>query len=263
MTMRLWYQSMAPLGHLDTYAEALRRRAKAVLPEAEVALHGAAHPAFTGRPPADIHKYAYGKHIVHREAFDVCRRAEKEGYDAVILGSFGEPYLTEVRSLLDIPVVSMVEASLLLACSLAENFALVTLSPANVRRVGAVVKRHGLEGRITGILSLKTPVKEDELNEAIAKPNRVVPAFLEVAEEAVRDGADAVIPAEGLFSEVMVAHGVKKVSEAAVIDCVGASLLQAEMLVRAKRLGLGVGRRWSYARPPGDLLEVLDRAEKP
>jgi len=260
--MRIWYQSMAPLGHLGNYAAALRRRAAEVCPGAEVAVHGAAHPAFRDRAPADIHRYAYAKSVVHREALDVSRRAAREGYDAVVLGTFGEPYLTEARSLVDIPVVSMVEASLLLACSLAERFALVTLSPANVLRVRAVVKRHGLEDRITGILSLKDPVKEDVLNEAIAGPSPVVPAFLEVAEQAVRDGADAVIPAEGLFSEVMVAHRIRTVSDATVLDCVGASLLHAAFLVQARRrLGAGVGRRWSYAKPPPALLAALDAGD--
>lgn len=259
MALRLWYQSMAPLGRLGAYAEALHRRGQSVLPGAEVHVQGAAHPAFEGRQPADIHRYAYGKHVVHREAFEVCRRAEREGYDAVILGSFGEPYLTEVRSLLRIPVVSMVEASLLLACSLAEQFALVTLSPANVRRVRAVVKRHGLDDRITGILSLKAPVKEQELEDAIAgKPTGVVDAFRTVAEAAVADGADVVIPAEGLFSEVMVTHGVRTVSEATVLDCVAASLLHAEFLVKARRAGMAPGRRWAYATPPEELLKALE-----
>ena len=87
-------------------------------------------------------------------------QAEREGFDAYIIGSFSEPFLAETRSVLDIPVVSLAEASLLTACSLAEQFALITLSPAYARRVRSVVKRHGLEGRLSGIYTLSTAYDE-------------------------------------------------------------------------------------------------------
>ena len=45
-------------------------------------------------------------------------KAEREGYDAFVLGSFSEPFLREIRSAVDIPVASVVESSVLVGCSL-------------------------------------------------------------------------------------------------------------------------------------------------
>jgi len=68
-----------------------------------------------------------------------------------------------------------------------------------------------------------------------------------------------VIPAEGVLNEVLFWEGVQSIGDATVMDCVGASLLYAELLVDLKRrVGIGVGRRWLYATPPPDLLKTLD-----
>lgn len=88
--------------------------------------------------------------------------------------------------------------------------------------------------------------------------------FASVARKAVDGGADAVIPAEGLLSELLYANRVTTIDDATVLDCVGAALLHAEMLVSAKsRLGLGVGRRWAYVRPPAELLAELRAGKGP
>ena len=60
------------------------------------------------------------------------------------------------------------------------------------------------------------------------------------------------------MNEVLYRERVRTIAGAAVLDCVGAALLHAEMLVSMKRrLGVGVGRRWAYAKPPADLLAEL------
>jgi hypothetical protein len=93
---------------------------------------------------------------------------------------------------------------------------------------------------------------------AFASPKELIEDFTRAAEKAVAEGADAVLPAEGLLSELLHANGLKRIADAAVLDCVGAALLHAEMMVNAKRrLGLAVGRRWAYAKPPQDLLDEL------
>jgi hypothetical protein len=72
------------------------------------------------------------------------------------------------------------------------------------------------------------------------------------------------IPAEGLLSEVLYRERVRTIEGATVLDCIGSALLHAEMLVAMKRrLGLGVGRRWGYAKPPADLLAELRAGGRP
>jgi Asp/Glu/hydantoin racemase len=259
--MRIWYQSMAPIRHLTNYTDSLARHAaQACSPGVEVRFNGASDEAYAGRTPADLLRYPYAKHVLGEEAIGHALRAEREGYDAIIIGSFSDPFLPEIRSLLNIPVISMPESAMLLACSLAESFAMVTLGPPNVVRVRKTVHRHGMGARVTGVHAFAQQWDEAQLDAALAQPGPLIESFVEVSRRAVVDGADLVIPAEGVLNEVLFMHGVAAVDGATVMDCVGAALLQAEMQVNAKRrLKLGVGRHWAL-RPPADVMTRLRRA---
>jgi Asp/Glu/hydantoin racemase len=256
---RFWYQSLAPIGGLAHYRQALEQHAREACPDdVDVVFNGVREARYHGRLPAEVHRYAYAKLVLQMDSIAFGLQAEREGFDAYIIGSFSEPFLAETRSVLDIPVVSLAEASLLTACSLAEQFALITLSPAYARRVRSVVKRHGLEGRLSGIYALSTAYDEAGVDAAFPSPRALIDDFTAAAQQAVESGADALIPAEGLLSEVVYRERVRTIAGAAVLDCVGAALLHAEMLVNMKRrLGVGVGRRWAYAKPPADLLAEL------
>ncbi len=259
MATRFWYQSMAPIRSLPRYAQALHHHAHEVCSAGvEVTFNGVDEARYHGRMPAEVHRYPYAKLVLQSEVIEFGMQAEREGFDAFIIGSFSEPFLAETRSVLDIPVVSLAEASLLAACSLAEQFALISLAPAYARRLRGVVRRHGLESRLSGVLALKTACDEADVDAAFASPDALIDDFTSVARDAVEAGADVVIPAEGLLSEVLHLQRVRTIESATVLDCVGTALLYAEMLVNMKgRLGLGVGRRWAYAKPPADLLAEL------
>lgn len=261
--MRLWYQSMAPIRHLGRYVDSLARHARmACSPGVEVHFNGASEEPYAGRTPAELLRYPFAKHVLGEEAIGFALRAEREKFDAVIIGSFSDPFLPEIRSLLDIPVISMPESAMLLACSLAGSFAMVTLGPPNVIRVRKTVHRHGMEARVTGVHAFATQWDETQLDAAFEQPEPLIESFIEVSRRAIAEGADLVIPAEGVLNEVLFMHGVTTVDGATVMDCVGASLLQAEMQVNAKRrLKLGVGRHWAL-RPPPEIMARLREARR-
>jgi allantoin racemase len=261
--MRIWYQSMAPIAHLSGYMDSLARHAKlACSPGVEVFFNGASEEPYRGTTPADLLRYPYAKHVLGEEAIGHALRAEREGFDAIILGSFSEPFLPEIRSLLDIPVVSMPEASMQLACALAESFSMITLGPPNVLRVKKTVARHGMQSRVSGVHALTRQWDEAQLNAAFTEPTALIESFSEVARRSLADGADLVIPAEGVLNEVLFQHGLREIDGATVMDCVGAALLHVEMQVNArKKLGLGPGRRWAK-RPASDVLERLYTAQR-
>lgn len=260
MTKRkFWYQSAAPIGGLPHYRAALAKHAREACPDGvEVTFNGVREERYHGRLPAELHRYPYAKFVLQMDSIEFAIQAERDGFDAFVIGSFSEPFLAETRSVLDIPVVSLAEASLLTACSLAEQFALITLAPSYARRLRGVVRRHGLESRLADVQALGTAHDEASVDAAFASPQALIDDFTAVAQRIVAEGADVVIPAEGLLSELLHANGVKAIAGATVLDCVGVALLQADMMVKLKRtLGVGVGRRWAYARPPADLLKDL------
>lgn len=255
---KFWYQSAAPIRGLPHYRAALAQHALEACPETVVTFNGVREERYHGRLPAELHRYPYAKFVLQMDSIEFAIQAEAEGFDAYIIGSFSEPFLTETRSVLDVPVVSLAEASLLAACSLSEQFALVTLAPGYARRLRGVVKRHGLEVRLIDVRALSTAQDEGSVDAAFASPEKLIDDFTAVARKLVADGADVVIPAEGLLSELLHANRIKSIDGATVLDCVGTALLQAEMMVKLKHsLGVGVGRRWAYARPPDDLMREL------
>jgi len=261
VSMRIWYQSAAQLSSLTTYQASLQKlAAKVCSADVEVFFNGVTEERYEGRLPAEVLKYTYAKLVLPSETIDFARRAEREGYDAFIVGSFSEPFLPEIRSMVEIPVVSLPEASMLVACSMAEQFALVTLAPANARRLKAVVRRHGLDSRVMGVYALPHDVDEGILDAALKQPDAVIEDFKTVARTAIESGADVVVPAEGILNLIVHENGLGTMDGATIQDPIAAAFLYAEMLVNLKRrTGQGVGRRWTYAMPSPELKAQLDR----
>lgn len=258
--MRLLYQSMTPVEHLTHYSDALKKHAKkSCLPDTQVDFKGVQEGFFEGSSPTEIYRYPYLKHRILSTIIENGRQAQADGYDAFILGSFSEPYLAELRSLLSIPVVSMVESCCMTASSLGDMFAFVCLSKVNTRRVKAIVTKHGMLSRVSGWYALPVPFEENQLNASFANPDALIAAFTQAATQAAEDGADVVIPSEGVMTEVLHFSGVKTIAGATVMDSVGATMTYAEMLVHLmKRSGLTMGRKWSYQQPSPEMLALLD-----
>ncbi len=257
--MKIFYQSMTPVGDLAGYASALQQHAALLCPQAELRLNGMPAALFEGSSPTEVYRYPYAKHKIASAVLDIARQVEKEGYDAFVLGSFSEPFLPELRSILDIPVTSMAESSALVACSLADKFAFVSLSAVSARRLKPIIDKHGLGARVCGFHALPRPVNEHALNAAFDDSAALVANFTEAARVAIDGGADLVVPAEGVLTEVLFFAGVRAIDGATVMDCVGATLCHTEMLVNLQRRGgLGVGRRWAWLKPPAARLERID-----
>src|SRR5262249_45794529 len=61
-------------------------------------------------------QYRYLEFLDTAEVMDNGLRAEKEGYDAFVLGNIFDPGLHELRELLNIPVLGLCESSVHVAC---------------------------------------------------------------------------------------------------------------------------------------------------
>lgn len=258
--MRIWHQSLAELGALGAYGSALRSRIPQLVSEGtQVDIHGAKEGSYVGLPPAALLKYPVAKYRIHDQVLSLVKQAEDEGYDAFAFASFAEPLLQQARSLVNIPVTSMLEASLMVGCTLARKMALVTLAPGNRVRLNEQVERHGLTHRVSGIYPLEPSVTEFELAAAFDEPAPILAAFEETAARAVADGADCVIPAEGVFTEVLAAQKITQIHGAAVMDCMAVIMGWTEMMVMLhRRSGLTPGRAWDHARAPDDIMARLN-----
>ncbi len=256
--MRLWHQIMTPLRDLGGYADAVSHHLQHLLPsDVEVDLHGSAPGTYLGFAAAEVLRFPIIKHLVHQQIFDQCMTAERSGYDGIVLATFAEPFLPEIRSLVDIPVTSMPESCLFLARSYARKFGLVTLTPSSIPRVQALVNQHGFRQFVT-VVALDPPITEIDLISVIdgASPDRIVDSFVDAGRRAMVAGADLTIPAEGILNEVLWSSGIHDIDGSPVCDVLAMVMSYAQLMVTLGRTNaVSIARRFSYPRPPADLID--------
>lgn len=257
--MRIWHQSVTELEALPQYAASLARRYAAVASEGtQVVLHGVPTGTYGASSPAQALAYPSERFRVAGLVLEQAKRAEHEGFDAVMIASFVEPALRELRATLDIPVTSMSESAILAGCSAASSVGIVTISAAGVRMLEEGIARHKLERRVATVLSLEPEVNEFDLQSAFREPEGVRLAFERACKQAIAAGADVIIPGEGVLNELVVHLGIQEIDGVGVLDAVAITFLHTEMLIRAQRLaGLRTGRRWEYPKVPSDVARAL------
>jgi allantoin racemase len=164
-------------------------------------------------------------------------QAEREGYDAVVIGCFGDPGLTVARHVLGIPVVGPLESSIMLG-RLFGKIALICL-PGLRKLVEDLLTPYG-----TALFAIANqPVRElslsmKDLDEEALHPDRLIDNFLEVGRTAVRDGAEVIIPACAHTAPVLTFSGLKEVDDVPILDCVNAAIKIAEVFVDLKNFGI-------------------------
>lgn len=259
--IRIWHQSMTELDALTDYRKALERHAQAVTsPGTTVEVHGIPSGAYGGIAPTDLLLSPYPYHLILSRVIEYAYQAERKGYDAFVVGSYSEPFLKEMRGAVDIPVVSVGESTFLVACSVAKYQGLISNAPEVARIVKGLIDKHALAGRVSGVYWLDPPMNEPQLSVAFDDPAEFLANFNRVAERAIGDGADVIIPAEGVFNEILVTHGVQFVGKVPVMDAMGVVWNYAEMMVNLRRrTGLVVGRHWEYQKPGDDIIGHVRR----
>ncbi len=256
--MRIWHQSFTDLTMVPLYRRTLVEHAsRAVDPGTEVTVHGL-RPGTYGRDyaPIDAIRHRYLESLNEIQVCEAALTAEREGYDAVALGCFFDPALRQARSLVDIPVVSLSETCMLLACSFGSKFALVALNGDQQVRYEELAHAYGLERRLAAVLPMDPPIDEYTLegDEEASRP--IVAGFEAACRRALAAGAEVIIPGDGVLNEFVWRHGLLRVDGATVMDALGVLFRYAAFMAGARAtLGLGVSRVKRYARPPAKMLE--------
>ena len=110
--------------------------------------------------PASIES-AYEEHLTVPATAEAMLEAERDGFDAGLLGCFGDPGADALRELLQrMPVVAPGEAAFHVAAMLGERFGIVTVASSVVRPLRQLVARAGLSERLVGLAVVETPVLE-------------------------------------------------------------------------------------------------------
>ena len=257
--LKFWHQSMTELAGQGAYSRYLSSHAIKILgDEAEVHVRGLKAGSYHGHAPTEALENAFVYHRVLDQVIDNAIQAEHEGYDAFVIGSFSEPYLREIRSAVNMSVVSVLESSMLVACSLGKKIVAIANAPQIAFMVQSAVENHGLASRVLPVLSVEPPLTEPEMALAFENPAPVIQAFVRAAENAVRGGADLVVPAESILATLMTGCGITNIHGAPVMDVIAVAWRYAVMLVRLREgSGLEVSRVGHYARANPELMAAF------
>jgi allantoin racemase len=187
---------------------------------------------FDGLGPAEIQAAAP---IFH----DAFRRAERDGFDAIVPLGMLDLGVDGGRSVVDIPVVAPLQAVLHVAAQVGEHFGIVCYHPSAIPRHRAQTRAYGMESFIAGRRASGYYVQHIAQNK-----DRMVESFLAAARALIEeDGADVIIP-QGI-TQCPVQMKPEWLSEqlgVPVVEGIGAPIKMAAMLAS---LGLRQSRvRW-------------------
>lgn len=258
--LRIWHQSMTDLERLAGYKAMLGDHARRVCgSELSVDLHGLLPRSYPpGVPPVALTQYRWAHHLLNIQIVENAIRAETEGYAAVAISCFVDPALDLARSTVDIPVVSSCETALLVASVIGGSFGLITIDVSMVRILRELVSRYGYVDRVRDVVTLDPAVDEFELDQAFSGNGPLIDRFIAEARKLIAQGADVIIPAEGVLNTVLVRNGIREIEGVPVLDSYGSLLRFAEMLIKLRHLsGLTVSRRGRFAKAPNELMDHL------
>lgn len=248
--MKIWHQSFTELDVLPPYRHAMERHiAKVVAPGTEVVMHGVRPGTYPSNYPGSDIVYSSLYTLHASQWITQGLKAQDEGFDAYAMATLPNPFIREVRSLVDIPVVGYGEASMHLACQLGHRFALLVFIERMVPLFSEQIGTYGLTSRCTGVKPVGFTFHD--VLKAWDDPGELIARFEKAAGEMIAQGADVIIPGEMPLNILLATHGITRVQGAPVIDGLAVTMKQTEMLVQLKQsIGLGSSRQgWMNSQP--------------
>jgi allantoin racemase len=189
----------------------------------------------------------YDEYIYIPGMLETVRSIEQEGFDAAILGCFGDPAMDGARELVRMPVIGLAETSFHVVSTLADTFAIITATPDLTRHMRRLAERYHLDKHLVGIGDIGCPIMEIRRD-----PEAQYPHLLEIGRRMVENGADALVLGCGSMS--FFAERLQTDLDVPCINPLRVALRMGELLVGA---GLTHSKR---SHPfPSSLLQKSER----
>ena len=184
---------------------------------------------------------AYDEALAGPPTLELVRRANEEGYDAIVLACFSDPSLDAAKEVSDVPVIGIEEATLHVAAMLGHKFSIMTSLSSRIPTRDLHVRLHGLESAFASAPALNMPVLEMDAN-----PEKAKARILELARKAVQeDGAEVIVL--GCAGLAGYAEDIERELGAVVLDPTSVAFKVAEAVAD---LGLRHSKTGRFSRPP-------------
>ena len=248
--MKIWYQSYVDYENGKSYWDALRVHLnETVSSDTQIDIRGIT--------PFDSYAHPLVEFRCAREMICNAVQAEKEGYDAFIVGHFQDAGLYEARTVVDIPIIALGEATMLYSCQLGQRLGIVTINPRCIPGFHHQRAKYGLRERVTGIHSMTfEPGQILEAYGSEEKAEEVRMLFEEQGKPLIQSGIDVIIPGGGIPMLLFSKFHNHNIDTAPVINGIPIAVKMAEMAVSLKRqTGQGISRTSDYVKAPDHVIE--------
>ena len=136
--MKIWYQSYVDYENGKSYWDDLRTHLDEIsAPDTTIDIRGIT--------PFDSYAHPLVEFRCAREMICNAIQAEREGYDAFVVGHFQAAGLYEARSAVDIPVIGLGEATMLYCCQIGQRLGIVTINPRFIPWFHQQIGKYGLK----------------------------------------------------------------------------------------------------------------------
>lgn len=183
--MKIAYAIPAPMHLTEMGAEEMEKRQLKLrswaFPQTEVDV------VSTERGPQTIESI-YEEYLTLVPFCEMMEPLAARGYDAVIIGCFGDPGLDGVREISDLPVVGPASASMAFATTLGHRFSVITVTESVVHALKRLAWDGGMLDALTSVRFIDSPVLEIHKDR-----DRAVGKMLEEGEKAILEGADTLV----------------------------------------------------------------------
>lgn len=254
MGLKIWWQDIFPdkipftkeseviWGAMESYLQGL------AFPGTEITFHKV-------QKSAPYNWYPFIEMLNNIHVVEGLIEADRSGYDASIIGCCCDPALYEARGVSSIPVIGLMESGLVLARTLGQKFAIVTVWDGYLPLLERRLKVYGaLEW------ALARPVRHfsldwNELVEAFrGNVEPLIKQFEAVALKCIEDGADVIINGCAYAGPALTAAGYRQVGNTGVpvVDCTTIGIKMAESLAflnQNKYVKKGTSPLNAYAAP--------------
>jgi len=149
------------------------------------------------------------------------------GFDAVIIGCFGDPGLRAARDLVKVPVTGPAQAALHLAAQMGERIGLLTVVDGVIPVLHELVREYGLSEALASVRAVNVPVLRLRENR-----DEVIDRMVTEGRRCLDDGADAIVLGCMTMGFLDVAETLQEELATPVVNPVLAALHTTEMFLR-------------------------------
>ena len=126
------------------------------------------------------------------ELFEAIRDLKKQDYDAVVIHCYSDPHLTACRQIMDIPVVGVVQTSMMMASMMGSKFGIITFAQPIIELIDDLAAKYGFKERL--VRTRSTDTTNAEFAKSYFDAHDSIASFKKVARLAIEDGAEVLIP---------------------------------------------------------------------